>query len=160
MGCVNENDLEWTDYEHGETKFKRKQLAAATNAEQLGASLYELPPGAKTWPYHYHESNEEAVYVLDGRGSMRLGGDTIPLETGDYVALPADESGGHRINNDSDGVLRFLMTSTMKDPEVVRYTDSEKIGVMTGAAPGASEGRTFTGYFREDDDVDYWEGEE
>ena len=160
MGHVNENDLEWTDYEHGDTRFRRKLLAAATDGEQLGASLYEIPPGAKSWPYHYHTSNEEAVYVLAGSGSIRLDGERLPLEAGDYVALPADESGGHQVINDSDDDLLFLMTSTMHDPEVVRYTDSEKVGVMTGAPPGVQEGRTFTAYFREGTDVDYWEGEE
>ena len=28
-------------------------------AELIGCSLYEVPPGKRAWPYHYHDANEE-----------------------------------------------------------------------------------------------------
>ena len=58
---VNEDDLEWTELEHEKTRFRRKQLGEATGGEQLGCSLYELPSGHRSWPYHYHTANEEAA---------------------------------------------------------------------------------------------------
>jgi len=56
-------------------------------------SLHELPAGDRSWPYHYHTANEEALYVLDGTATLRLDGDEVPLSPGDYVALPADDGG-------------------------------------------------------------------
>jgi uncharacterized cupin superfamily protein len=160
MGRVDEADLDWQTTERGETAFRRKRLAAAAGGETIGCSLYELPPGKRAWPYHYHTGNEEAVYVLAGEGTLRLDGESQPLSAGDYVALPAGEGSAHRVVNDSGDVLRYLVVSTMDDPDVTVYPDSGKFGVYAGSAPGSDEPRTLSGYYRVDDDVDYWAGEE
>ena len=160
MGKVNAGELEWSTLEEGETSFKRKQLGEAASSDRLGCSLYELPPGRRSWPYHYHTANEEALFVLSGTGALRLDGETLSLVSGDYVALPADEGGAHRVVNDSDEPLTYLMVSTMSEPEVTVYPDSEKVGVFVGSPPGGRETRTLHGYYRLDDAVDYWADEE
>ena len=159
MGKVNESDLEWSTLSGGETGLRRKKLAAAAGGEAVGCSLYELPAGDRSWPYHYHTGNEEALFVLDGEGALRLDGERVPLEAGDYVALPADERGAHRVVNDSEEPLRYLMVSTMTEPDVTVYPDSGKVGVFAGAPPGGEGERTVHGYYRREDAVDYWEGE-
>jgi uncharacterized cupin superfamily protein len=159
MGIAHESDLDWTEMDREETTFKRKQLGEAADSEQLGCSLYELPADSKSWPYHYHTANEEALYVLDGTGTLRLDGETHDLSAGDYVALPADESGAHRVINDSEEPLRYLAFSTMNDPDVTMYPDSEKLGAFVGSPPGGRGGRKLTKYYNLDDDVDYWDGE-
>ena len=160
MGKINETDLEWSTLSGGETGLRRKKLAAAAGGEDVGCSLYELPAGDRSWPYHYHTGNEEALFVLDGEGALRLDGERVPLEAGDYVALPADERGAHRVVNDSEGTLRYLMVSTMNDPDVTVYPDSGKVGVFAGAPPGGEGERTVHGYYRREDAVDYWTGED
>ncbi|WP_254839714.1 cupin domain-containing protein [Natronomonas marina] len=160
MGKVNESDLAWTTLDGAETGLRRKKLAAATDGDDLGCSLYELPAGDKSWPYHYHTGNEEALFVLDGEGTLRLDGEELGLESGDYVALPADERGAHRVVNDSAGPLRYLAVSTMAEPDVTVYPDSEKVGVFVGAPPGGEGERPHHGYYRQRDAVDYWAGED
>lgn len=160
MGKTNVDALEWSTTDRGETSFRRKQLAEAAGGGDVGCSLYELPAGARSWPYHYHTANEEALFVLEGSGSLRIADETVSLEAGDYVALPAGEDGAHRVVNDSDGTLRYLAVSTMDEPDVTVYPDSEKIGVFVGSPPGGRDDRTVHGYYREDDAVDYWLDEE
>lgn len=160
MTPTNEADLEWSGTERGETHFRRKQLGRAAGGDRLGCSLYELPAGAKSWPYHYHTGNEEALYVLAGEGTLRSHEGSSPLAAGDYVALPAGEEGGHRVVNDGDEPLRYLAVSTMVEPDVSVYPDSGKFGVFAGSPPGSDEPRSVHGYYRLDDDVDYWDGEE
>lgn len=156
MGPTNEADLSWTDVGKGDTRFRRKQLGEAGESERLGCSLYELPPGARSWPYHYHTANEEAMYVLSGTGMLRLDGESHSLREGDYVAFPADESGAHRVVNDSDDPLRYLAFSTMNDPDVTMYPDMGTFGVFVGSPPGGREERSFHGFY-DVDDVSYWE---
>ncbi|WP_435126575.1 cupin domain-containing protein [Halobaculum sp. D14] len=157
MPVVNEEDVEWTETTRGEdVAFRRKRLGAAADGDDIGCSLYELPQGKRAWPYHYHTANEEALYVLDGDGLLRLDGDQHDIRAGDYVALPADESGAHRVVNDGDRPLRYLAVSTMRDPDVLVYPDSEKVGVMAGAPPGGDGDRDVDAYFRRGDAVDYW----
>ncbi|WP_066418263.1 cupin domain-containing protein [Halorubrum aethiopicum] len=166
MGHVNEADLEWTETDRGEARFKRKQLGEAAGGDALGCSLYELPSGHKSWPFHYHAANEEAIYVLAGTGAIRLAtgeddpaDETHDLEPGTYVALPADASGGHRVINDSEGSLRYLAISTMIEPDVTVYPDSGTFGVYVGSPPGGREERSLEGYYDADADVGYWDGE-
>jgi uncharacterized cupin superfamily protein len=160
MGKINESDLAWSTLSGGDTGLRRKQLAAATDGDAIGASLYELPAGDRSWPYHYHTANEEALYVLEGSGTLRLDGDSVTLSAGDYVALPADERGAHRVVNDGDDVLRYLVVSTMVEPDVTVYPDSAKVGVFVGAPPGGEGDRPVHGYFRQADAVDYWSEED
>jgi len=157
---VDADDMEWTTLERGETFFRRKQLAEAADGDELGCSLYEIPPGRRSWPYHYHTENEEALFVLAGSGTLRLAGEEVPIAAGNYVALPPDESGAHRVVNDGDDPLRYLMVSTMNDPDVTVYPDSGKLGVFVGSPPGGREERSLHGYYDIDDDVDFWAGEE
>jgi uncharacterized cupin superfamily protein len=154
---VNEADLDWTEYDHGDKQFRRKQLAGATDAEQLGCSLYELPPGKRSWPYHYHTGNEEAIYVLDGQGLLRAEAGEQDLSAGDFVALPADERGGHQVVNDREEPLRYLMLSTMNEPDVTIYPEMNKFGLFVGDPPGGDGDRVLDGFYEIGDDVDYWE---
>jgi uncharacterized cupin superfamily protein len=86
---------------------------------------------------------------------------THQLEPGDYVALPTGDDGAHRVSNTGDEPLQYLAISTMRDPDVLVYPDSGKVGVYAGAPPGGDEEeRVVSAYFHEDDAVDYWEGED
>lgn len=144
---VNEQDLEWGEQSHGKFGYRRKQLGSAAGGEKLGCSLYEVPPGRRAWPYHYHLANEEAIYVLQASGTLRLGEREITLSQGDYVALQVGEAGAHQIINTSEEPLRYLCFSTMIEPDAMVYPDSNKIGNFAGAAPGGpKEKRTLSNF--------------
>jgi uncharacterized cupin superfamily protein len=157
---VGDGDLEWSEHSHGEKFGSRRKQLGSSGGEKLGCSLYEVPPGRRAWPYHYHLANEEAIYVLEGSGTLRIGGEEIRVSKGDYVALPARAQAAHQLVNDSGAVLRYLCFSTMVEPDVMVYPDSGKIGIFGGAAPGGSkEKRTFSKFLREEAEVSYYEGE-
>jgi uncharacterized cupin superfamily protein len=134
----------------------RRRLAIAAGGEKLGCSLYELPPGKAAFPFHAHLSNEEAVYVLQGEGALRLGGGEHPIRAGDYMTFRV---GGepHQIVNRSAAPLRFLAMSTLIYPEVATYPESRKLGVYGGPA---KNDRRDLGVYKLSSAVDYWEGEE
>jgi uncharacterized cupin superfamily protein len=154
---VHETELDWAETDEGDARFRRKQLGQAAGGDALGASLYELPPGEQSWPYHYHTGNEEAIHVLAGEGLLVLDGDEHAVEAGHFAVFPPDESGGHRVVNDADEPLRYLAVSTMHDPDVTVYPELGKVGVFAGSPPGGRGERTVHGYFDRDDTVDYWD---
>lgn len=159
MNSVNERDVEWVEKAHEPTRFRRRQLGKAAGSERLGCSLYELPPGSQSWPYHYHEANEEALYVLSGTGTVRTPEGDQPLESGDYVAFLEGEDGAHTVANSGEDTLRYLMLSTMTEPDISVYPDLGTFGIFAGGAPGAdTETRTLSGYYRREDTVEYWTG--
>ena len=155
MERVNESDVDWTTRGDDDSGMRRKHLGERGDGEKLGCSLYELPAGEASWPYHYHAANEEALYVLAGEGTLRADDGEHALSEGDYVSLPTGESGGHRVVNDSEGALRDLAVSTMDDPDVTVYPDADTFGVYVGSPPGGREERSLEGYYRIDDDVPY-----
>lgn len=159
MEKINESDADWTEYdpEPEDAAFRRKELSSAVDASDLGCSLYELPPGMRSWPYHYHTANEEALYVLAGEGQLETAEGLEPLAAGDYVTLPADERGGHRVVNDGEKPLRYLAISTMNEPDVTVYPEMNKFGVFVGSPPGGRDERSLEGYYRIDDETAYWD---
>ena len=48
------------DAEQDEAPFtwRRARLGRQAGSEKLGASLFELPPGASSFPLHVHHANE------------------------------------------------------------------------------------------------------
>lgn len=158
---AHEQDLEWETVDApGEFAIRRKRLGNAAGARELGCSLTEIPPGRRSWPYHFHWGNEEAIYVLGGHGRLRLGGDEIDVVPGDYICLPRGPRGAHQLVNIGSDTLRYLCFSTMKHPDISVYPDSGKTGLFAGSAPGGPlEERTLTHFQNLDQKTDCWEGE-
>jgi uncharacterized cupin superfamily protein len=116
--------------------WRRARLGRQAGARDLGASLFELPPGASSFPLHVHFANEEMLVVLAGTPTLRSIDGERELAPGELVACPAGRGGAHRLDNRSEEPVRFLVVSTMNFPEVNEYPDSGKIWVRD-YAPGA-----------------------
>src|SRR5919201_6581574 len=86
--------------------YRRAQLGRQAGAERLGASLYEIPPGQATFPYHQHTANEEILIVVSGRLALRTPEGWRDLDEGDVVAFPVGERGAHQIANRSPDTAR------------------------------------------------------
>lgn len=159
---VRERDLPWSEGAHGKTyHHRRKALAQPAGGEQIGASLYELEPGMRSFPLHAHCANEEAIYVLAGSGTLRLPDREFPLEPGTYAALPRGPEHAHQVTNTGDETLRYLCLSTQIEPEVVIYPDSDKVGLFAGTAPGGDKSKRYVNRFvRYSHEVDYFDSEE
>jgi uncharacterized cupin superfamily protein len=159
---ANVFEPEW-DAEQNRPPFtwRRSRVGRQAGAEDLGASLFEVPPGSSTFPLHVHHANEEMLIVLAGTPTLRtLEGDR-ELQPGELVAFPAGDRGGHRIDNRSDSPVRLLMVSTMNAPEVNTYPESGKVWVRD-YAPGSEPGEehVLDSVLRADATVHYLEGEE
>jgi uncharacterized cupin superfamily protein len=136
----------------------RQRVGAAVGAQKLGYSFFSVPPGKAAFPYHTHTTNEEMIYVVEGRGILRLGKEEVELTAGTIVAcLPGTEF-PHQLINTGNQELRYLVVSTMEYPDLSEYPDSNKIGAYATAAVGQQVG--FRGLFVKDQAVGYYEGED
>lgn len=128
---TNVDELDWSTTEYG-SRFacNRKGLAAGAGGKKLGCSLFEVAPGKRAFPLHAHFGKEEALYILEGEGTLRLSDGQIPVRAGDYMAFLVGQA--HQLVNTSNAPLRYLCFSTQESPEVVTYPDSDKLGVLTG----------------------------
>jgi uncharacterized cupin superfamily protein len=151
---VNLNGDEWDRVEdRSGWRSKDAWVGAKLDSELIGASMYELEPGDRLWPYHTHHANEEWAIVLRGRPTLRTPDGEQELSEGDVVAFPRGERGAHQISNATDDPVRVLMLSTLLSPDVIEYLDSGKISAVD--AEGKRLFRSFRGQ-----DAEYWEGED
>jgi uncharacterized cupin superfamily protein len=138
---------------------RRARLGRQAGSERLGASLYEVPPGQATFPYHWHSANEELLIVLRGRPSLRTPEGWRELAEGEVVAFPVEERGAHQVMNRTDETVRFLIVSEMNAPEVSVYPDTGRVGALTRAPGSPDDPNEIAAFFGLDDQQDYWEGE-
>lgn len=127
MGIVNENDVEWQMGNNGDFCYARKQLGLPAGGKMLGTSLFKIAPGKKAFPYHFHYANEEAIYILEGTGTLRLQNKQLPVKKGDYIAMLKGPENAHQLVNTSTEDLLYLCFSTMVHPDVTEYPDSKKL---------------------------------
>jgi len=144
---------DWDD-EHDRPGFRRRStvVGARIGGRLIGATLYEVDPGEKTWPYHLHHANEEWLLVVHGRPTLRRPDGERELAEGDVVCFKRGPEGAHQVINRSQAAVRVLILSTKLAPEVVEYPDSGKVG-----ARDAGGERLFM--LRAEPQLDYWEGE-
>jgi len=107
-------------------RWKRALVGRQSGARDLGASLFEVAPGAATFPLHAHFANEELLVVLSGRPTLRTREAERELAPGEVVAFVAGLEGAHRIDNRTDEPVRLLIVSTMRAPEINAMIDEGK----------------------------------
>jgi uncharacterized cupin superfamily protein len=102
--------------------------------ELIGASISEVEPGNKLWPYHTHYANEEWAIVLAGEPALRTPEGEQVLKEGDVVCFSRGEKGAHQIINRTESPIRVLMLSSMVAPDIVHYPDTEKVSASSAEA--------------------------
>jgi uncharacterized cupin superfamily protein len=153
---VNLDSLEY-DYPEDRPEGYRRGAARVgqlIGGTWLGATVYELPPGESTCPYHYEYGCEEWLLVVSGSPTLKHPGGEDVLQPGDVVCCPEGPGGAHKLTNRGTEVARVMILSDMRRPNIAVYPDSDKIGVYPGAGRDAD-----TVLFRRGSGVDYFDGE-
>lgn len=134
---------------------RRAGVARQAGAVQLGATVWELPPGEAAYPYHFHLGEEEMIVVLSGTPTLRASDGEREVERGELLVFLRGEQGAHQLINRSDETVRFLAVSTIGALDLVVYPDSNKIACHERRPEGGGLREL---HFRANA-VDYWEGE-
>ncbi len=151
MKIVRTAQVEWSEaLNRGPFRQRRKPLGGA----KLTCSLWELPPGKKSFPFHVHHVTEEAMFVVSGHAKVRTPEGMTGIGPGDYVSFPPGDL-AHQLVNDGTEPLVYVGMAATQGVDVVEYPDSKKVASALGQ-PGA--GKRFV--FRQDSQVDYFDGEE
>jgi uncharacterized cupin superfamily protein len=145
---------EWDDgRERPGWQWKRLPVGRKLGAERIGASLYELAPSQRTFPFHWHTVKEEWLLVLRGEPTLRDPSGERRLVPGDVVLFKRGPEGAHSIRNDTEEPVRLLVLSSDQDArgEIAFYPDSGKVGLW-----GEGIGKILD----ENAELDYFHGEE
>ena len=109
----------------------RRRVFWRPDGARMGATLYELAPGATGGRLHMHFGAEEMFFVLRGRPSFRNQHGEEPLAPGDFVFCPEGRAGLHVFSNPSEEPVRILAISAGGFPDVVAYPEDGYAWVAT-----------------------------
>jgi uncharacterized cupin superfamily protein len=106
----------------GREKTALGNLAGLT---QFGVNLTRLKPGAASALRHWHEAEDEFVYVLEGELTLiEDDGETL-LRGGEAAGFKAGVANGHQLVNKSSGDAVYLEIGTRAERERAHYPDDD-----------------------------------
>jgi len=101
----------------------RKALGEAGGLTQFGVNLCRLAPGSASAQRHWHEREDELVYVLDGEVVLvENDGETV-LRAGEAAAFKAGTRNGHHLVNRSGRDALILEIGTRDPADRGEYPD-------------------------------------
>jgi uncharacterized cupin superfamily protein len=101
----------------------RKRLGRAAGLTQFGVNICTLKPGAASSQRHWHENEDELVYMLAGEVVLcEDGGETV-LKPGDAAGWKAGVPNGHCLVNRSNRDAVFIEIGTRAANERAHYSD-------------------------------------
>jgi uncharacterized cupin superfamily protein len=110
-------DSPW-DFEAAIAQIRGRGIAEPAGARELGATVYELAPGASGFFLRADSVNEELFVVLSGRPTLRTEVAERELEPGDVVASSSEYDGTETLANMSAETARVLAVSTPRMSEL------------------------------------------
>ncbi len=90
----------------------RKRLGNAVGLDQFGVNLTTLKPGAASALRHWHENEDELVYVLQGELVLVENEGESVMRPGDAAGFKAGVANGHHLVNRSDRDAVYLEIGT------------------------------------------------
>jgi uncharacterized cupin superfamily protein len=107
---------------------KRWRLGDAAGLTQFGVNLLRLPPGAWSSQRHWHTSEDEFVWVLEGEVVLVSDDGEQTLRAGDCAGFPAGVPNGHHLQNRSTSEVVLLEVGSRKpDQDECDYPDIDMV---------------------------------
>jgi uncharacterized cupin superfamily protein len=108
---------------------ERKRLGNAGGLDQFGVNLTTLKPGASSSLRHWHEQEDELIYMLEGEVVLvEDAGETV-LRAGDAAGFKANSRDAHHLVNRATSNAVYLEIGTRSRHERVEYPDVDLVAV-------------------------------
>ncbi len=109
-----------------------QRLGDAAGLTQFGVNLVTLEPGATSSLRHWHEREDEFLWVVAGELVLvENGGETV-LRAGDAAGFRAGTPDGHHLQNRSGAPAQFLVVGTRAKNDICRYPDVDLLAHTEG----------------------------
>ena len=91
--------------------------------DQFGVNLVTLQPGAWSSQRHWHEKEDEFIYVVEGDIILSDDSGDHLLKPGMCAGFKASNGNGHCLKNLTDKAVVYLEVGTRRDEETAWYSD-------------------------------------
>lgn len=106
---------------------EKAALGNVAGLTQFGVNLTLLKPGAASALRHWHEQEDEFIYVLEGELVLIEDDGEIALKPGDCAGFKAGVPNGHQLVNRSQQDARYLEIGTRAASERAHYPDVDLV---------------------------------
>jgi uncharacterized cupin superfamily protein len=110
----------------------RAVLGNLFGLDQFGVNIVTLAPGAWSSHRHWHQTEDEFVFVIDGE--LVLGdnaGDHV-MTSGMCAGFKAGVANGHHLKNLSDKPATYLEIGTRNSKDISTYSDVDMLAKKDG----------------------------
>jgi uncharacterized cupin superfamily protein len=101
----------------------RKRLGNAAGLDEFGVNLTTLKPGASSALRHWHELEDEFVFMLEGEVALIENEGETTLRPGDAAGFKAGVANGHHLVNRSGRDAVYLEIGSRRGDERAHYPD-------------------------------------
>ena len=99
-------------------------LGKAVGLTQFGVNLVTLEPGSMTSLRHWHEAEDEFVYVLEGEVVLVDDNGDHTMPAGSFAGFPANCENAHHLQNRSqERATMIVVGARRRGEDVVHYPD-------------------------------------
>jgi uncharacterized cupin superfamily protein len=100
------------------------RLGKSVGLTQFGVNLVTLKPGAMSALRHWHEGEDEFVYVLEGELTLIDDNGPHKIGEGHFAGFPAGVANGHHVVNESEEPATFIVVGSRRPGnDMVHYPD-------------------------------------
>lgn len=103
----------------------KKRLGDAAGLKNFGVNLVKLEPGSCSALRHWHRSQDELVYILEGEVTLVTNAGEQILTPGMAAGFPAGEANGHHLINRSSAVAVYLEIGDRTPNDSATYPDDD-----------------------------------
>jgi len=108
---------------------ERTKLGDAAGLTQFGVNLLRLPPGAWSSQRHWHDNEDEFIYVLSGEVTLVTDAGAEILRPGDCAGFKAGDPDGHCLQNRSTTEATILEIGTRAPGGTTSYNDIDMLAI-------------------------------
>jgi uncharacterized cupin superfamily protein len=109
----------------------KRALGDQFGLTQFGVNLTVLAPGASSSERHWHQVEDELIYVLDGEVMLVDEAGEHAMTAGMYAGFKAGVANGHKLVNRSAKPVTVLEVGTRSPEETATYPDADMVGIKT-----------------------------
>jgi uncharacterized cupin superfamily protein len=107
--------------------FETLRLSDAGGLTQFGAYVETLQPGSRSSERHWHEREDELLFVLAGEVTIVENDGEHVLGPGDAACWPAGSANAHSAINRSAAPCSYLVVGTRVTHDVCHYPDARRV---------------------------------
>jgi uncharacterized cupin superfamily protein len=101
----------------------RRRLGDHAGLKNFGVNLTRLEPGFESSMRHWHEKQDEFIYVLEGEVTLVTDAGRQKLGPGMAAGFPAGKADGHQLVNEGDHPAIYLEIGDRTPDDAATYSD-------------------------------------